>query len=374
MLIFLVSCSAKDIDIEGKPVPNLRSWLAVNDNIRNEIKWEEDNNPSYWYGGTLSELIYDNWPENDKIALDDSFERAWQWLYQSQETSILGSEEFSMPLKCTYCEGRLVSHPTSGPFTVIDEDLSKKVYITYVAHSLAVEIGGIVNWSIANSSPSELHHYFNSRSLMHRVGALGNAEFFFGNPGGGGDARIKYLGNVSPATPIYAYRWMVNSGLLQSSHEATIKAVLTWFRDNAVHFYGGYTYENANDHWGYPSQTSAYHLIKGTVRESESSPKHWTAGCHGTAGFIKSVFKTINIPVEIIYTCGHAQLYFPTIGKYMDHGDNPYNANVRSQTSKDIGGILIDQATYTARFGANPDYHDTGDPECTYIGYAATNF
>ena len=372
--IFLIGCSGTDIDVEGVPAPNLRSWLSTHDTIRTSIKLEDDANPSYWYGGSLTELEYDNWSETDKNLLDSSFERAWSWLYQSGETSILGTEEFGMPLSCTFCESSLVSNPTGNPFLMIPESLAKTPYISYVAFSLALEIGSKLSWSIASSSSSELHHYFNSRSIMHRVGAYNDGAFFFGSPGGAGDVRNKYLGNISPATPIYAYRWFVNNALLKTTHEATIYAVLEWFRNNAVHFYGAYTIENMDAHWGYPAQASAYHIMTGTVRDTESSARHWTAGCHGTAGFIKSVMKAVNIPVEILYVCGHAQLYFPTIDKYIDHGDDPYNANVRTQPSKNISGIFIDATTHQSWFTATPDFLPTGSPECTNIGKAAQDF
>lgn len=367
-----VSCTDKNIDVEGPPMPNLRSYLDANPNLKDNIKFEQDASPSYYYGGTLNELSYENWLEADKAALDASFERAWQWIYVSQQASILGEQEFSMPLSCTYCEGRLLTFPNNGPFTVIPEDFSKRAYIAFVAHSLALEAGGRLQWSILNSSANDLHHFLNSRSMMHRLGGTG--EFFFGEPGGGGNARIKYLGRVSPATPIYAFKWLVANNILQSTQQATVLALLQWMRTHAVHFYGSATYQNMMDHWGYPAQTSAYHVMIGTVRATESEPQHWTAGCHGTAGFLKSVLKSVNIPVQPIFTCNHAQVYFPTLGLYMDHGDNPYNNNVIADSAKSISGVLIDQATHTGWFTTSPDYLDPANPACANIGRAATEF
>lgn len=373
LLALIVSaCTDENIDVEGPVAPVLSEWLDTNSNIKNALKIEQDANPSYYYGGTLTELSYDDWSAEDKAALDEAFQRAWYWLYVSTETTILGTEEFSMPLECVYCEGRLITNPTFGPFSIIPEALSKRAYIAYVAQSLALEAGSGLGWSILASPDAELHHFFNTRALMHRVG--GTTEFFIGEPGGGGDARIKYVGRVSPATPIYVYKWLVRNDILQSTQEATILALLQWMRTHAVHFYGSATYATMNEHWGYPSQTSAYHVMTGTIRDTELLPQHWTAGCHGTIGFLKSVLKAVNIPAQPIYTCGHAQMYFPTLDLYLDHGDNPYNATVINQPVKNISGILISPATYTARFSATPDYLNPADPMCNSIGQAATDF
>lgn len=380
ILILLSACTqvnnADTISSEGPEVPDLSAWLTANPNIQAALKIEQDNSPSssYWYGGTLVEKSYTQWSDAEKQALADAFRRAWIWLYVTQDRSTLGSEEFTMPIRCIDCSSRLASTPTGYPYTPVSEDLGKKVYIAYAAHSLALELGqGGVSWSVASDDAATLHHYFNSRSVVFR--SNGSSSFFVGSPGGPGDSRDKYLGDTSPATPIYAYNWLVNNNLLGSTHEQTILAVLDWFRSNAIHFYGNYSISNHNDHWGYPGQVPVHLLMQGTVRNTESQARHWTAGCHGTAGFIQSVLKAVNIPVEIIYTCGHAQLYFPSIDRYMDHGDNPYNSNVSGQPTKNISGILLDSTTYTSRFGVSPDYIAPGtSPQCDFIGQAAADF
>ncbi|MEZ4870657.1 MAG: hypothetical protein R2827_00130 [Bdellovibrionales bacterium] len=366
----LIGCDEENIDVEGSEAPNLRTWLSNNSAVANSINLEDAQTPSFFGGATLSETNYVSWSESDKELLDAAFARAWQRLYNSAYT---GQDEFEMPMPCSSCITNLMTSPTNTPLTEISENFGKFIYMTYVAHSLAVEIGGAVNWSVAASSSSELHHFFNSRSMMHRK--YYDAGFFVGKPAAGaGDMRIKYLGRATPATANFSYRWLVDNNLLKTTQAETINAVLQWFRDNAIHFYGSATYENMVSHWGYPSQPSVYNVARGTIRETESEVQHWTAGCHGTAGFIKSVLKTANIPVEVIYTCGHAQLYFPTIDMYMDHGDNPYSSIVKNQPEKSITGILIDASTYTARFTASPDYIAPGDSKCNYIGQAATDF
>lgn len=377
-LIFNLGCfGGKKIDLEAPHKPSsLASWLDNNANIKNAIQLEESNlpAPSYLGGGALNEISWDNWSSSDKQALSDAFDRAWAWMYETDKPfSNLGADEFSMPLSCPNCEALLISNPNDIAKTIIGEASSKTAYIASVAHSLAGEIGGSIPWSILNEPSSNLHHYFNSRSMMHRNNST--TEFVFGAPLGAGslNAREKYLGNSTPATPRYAHSFLVNNGILGSTQSETIAALLQWVRENMVHYYLTSTYTNTNDHWGYPGRPSVFSVIEGTIRASESTPNHWTAGCHGTAGFIKSVFKSVNIPVEILYVCGHAQLYFPSIGMYIDHGDNPYNSNVKN-SSFSITNLYVDQATHEQWFSATPDFLPSSDPLCANIGRKTLDF
>ena len=150
-------------------------------------------------------------------------------------------------------------------------------------------------------------------------------------------------------------------------------ALTEWARDNMVHFYGTSGLQNMVDHWGHPTRAPVSQIINGTVRATESVTQHWTAGCHGTAGFYKAVLRAVNIPVQILYVCGHAQIYFPTEGLYLDHGDNPYSSNVSSSSSS-IEGIFIDEATHLERFGSSPDFLSSGDANCSNVGRAASEF
>lgn len=370
----LLSCTEDgNSDSLSESVPDLRAWLDTNSNIASAIKLEDVAAQTYFYGGSLSETAYDSWSETDKTALDEAFSRAWANLVLNPSSSAIGTNEFSMPLECTFCVERLQTHPSYPPFTIIPEDLSKRAYISYVAQSLALEISGGLGWSILEESETHLYHYLNSRAMMHRLTGS-STDFFFGYAGSPGTIRGQYIGRGTPATPIYTYWWFRNNQLLGDTKEQTIYNVLEWFRQNAVHYYGSSSYLNMNDHWGYPSQPPANYVISGTILSGESVTKNWTAGCHGTTGFIKSALKAINIPAEVIYTCGHAQLYFPTLDRYLLHGDDPYNNDIKNQPEKNISGLLIDSTTYTSLFGSSPDFIDPSDGRCSNIGYAGDNF
>ena len=61
------------------------------------------------------------------------------------------------------------------------------------------------------------------------------------------------------------------------------------------------------------------------------------------------MLRAVNIPVQPVWVCGHELAHFMTENLYLDHGDDPYNANVKNSNSP-ILSLLIDEATYTAWF------------------------
>src|SRR5215217_2425075 len=93
---------------------------------------------------------------------------------------------------------------------------------------------------------------------------------------------------------------------------------------------------------------------------SQASPwdgiKHWTAGCHGTAGFLRAVLRTTNIPVAHKHRGGHALPYFSADGLYLSHGDDPYHHYTRTDPPYSMSELLIDQSKFDSWFGsAVPD-------------------
>jgi len=60
---------------------------------------------------------------------------------------------------------------------------------------------------------------------------------------------------------------------------------------------------------------------------------------------------------------------------YLDHGDDPYNQNVKN-SSQPISNVLIDEATYKTRFTTDLTVNITDDqsPACASIGLAAQQF
>ena len=98
-------------------------------------------------------------------------------------------------------------------------------------------------------------------------------------------------------------------------------------------------------------------IIEGTINPEWTSdePRHWTAGCHGTVGFLRAVLRTVNIPVGYSYAVGHGQPRFLHEDLYIPHGDDVYTGYVKAQPPVPISRLLIDAATHEAWFGSSVD-------------------
>jgi hypothetical protein len=81
----------------------------------------------------------------------------------------------------------------------------------------------------------------------------------------------------------------------------------------------------------------------------------------------------VNIPVRPVWVCGHELAFFPTEHLYMDHGDNPYNLNVKN-SPKPMTAFLIDEATYKAWFTNDLTANITvgASPACANVGKVTT--
>lgn len=357
-------------NVHAKPA-SLDAWLSERPTIKAAIKMERSSGgSSYVVGGTLSENGWDDWSEEERQAVRDAFDRQWTWLYETADhANSLGSDEFALPIACSNCATNLGSNPGGSPMTIITPATAASLYYAQLAHALALEAGGALPWSVASDSSAQLHHFFNSRAVMHRYGS----NYLVGPPNVTLNERIKNIGSVSPATPRWTYAWMLRNGMIRSTKTETIHAFLQWARENLTHFYNAASYANNNDHWLTPQRPPVERVLQGTTSTSYGF-RYWTEGCHGTAGLVKAVMRVLNIPVEVLYVCGHAQIYFPTEGKYIDHGDNPYSADVRTNTARPISELLIDQATHTSWFSASPDFLPAGNPLCDNIGRQADGF
>jgi hypothetical protein len=62
--------------------------------------------------------------------------------------------------------------------------------------------------------------------------------------------------------------------------------------------------------------------------------------------------------MELMRVCTHYQLYFPTEGLYVDHGDDPYSGYANPVTA-----VIIDEPTYVSWFGPNTHNEDQNEPE-----------
>jgi hypothetical protein len=84
----------------------------------------------------------------------------------------------------------------------------------------------------------------------------------------------------------------------------------------------------------------------------ENSVRHWTAGCHGTAGFLRAILRTVNIPVVHDHQCGHALPFFSADGLHLSHGDDPYSSYTFADPPYSMSELLIDQTKFDSWFGS----------------------
>lgn len=213
-----------------------------------------------------------------------------------------------------------------------------RTYVAHVAHSLVVEACGWVPWSIAGDG-------FVGRNLL-----LGSDSLFA--PTSSGTYRILYYehGYGTPGDPTRVYRFLREEGVVAGNRLDTVGRMIEWCRDHLRHFTGPVSRENFIATWDYPG----YPPVEKLIADAASAPTVFarTAGCWGTTAFLRLVLRTVNIPVSLLTRCGHAQPCFPSEGRYLDHGDNPYNRNFIDSGASGLD-LLIDNATYREWFDSS---------------------
>jgi hypothetical protein len=236
-----------------------------------------------------------------------------------------------------------------------------KLYLAHVAFSLAQELAHPLPWSLADDSDETLRYLFDS-SVM--AWYLPNGNYGMGTYAGANFPALR--ANTRPQTtfapPMWTYPWLQQAGLIGATRQETIGKVLEWMRGNLWHFYGTDTFGTYNAVWQYRGYVPLSRIIGGTVAANDpvDGLQHWTAGCHGSVGFLHAVLRVLNVPVQPVWVCGHELAFFPSEKLYLDHGDDPYNAVVRAAPNSPILSLLIDEATYQSWFTSDLTVNITG--------------
>jgi len=319
--------------------PSLDRWLGRHHALRDSIIWEYSRPLSVPFSSQLAQP-YENWPERDKGALQTAFEAAWN----SRSINLHDPPPNILRLR----DG-------SAPTTALSPADAHSFYLASVGQSLAVEIDSRVAWSVANYSTDNLAVLFDSR------------EFFVWNSDDNG-YRIGDLkgGHVVPASPHTMYEFLRDNDLIGPHRLGTIVRMLTWCHHNMSHYIGKHTAKNCQDVWQYRGEAPVLRTIQGTM--SQASPwdgiKHWTAGCHGTAGFLRAVLRTLNIPVVHKHQCKHALAYFSADGLYLSHADDPYHYYTHANPPYSMFELLIDESKFDSWFGSEV----SDEAKCKHVG------
>jgi hypothetical protein len=346
----------------GRP-PSVTCWLYRHPKVAWQIRWQFTFESSAYDIPESAKRPWIDWTAAEKNELQAAFDAAWTWFESQSGIYTPAGETLVHPPP----NQKDTSNDNGSPWTSVTGTYARDLYIQWIALQLAVEIGNRVPWSVTTYNAEKLQVLFDSAAIMSRL-ADGSYNVATGSPGHPNYVKRKdNLGASLIAPPRYTYSFLVNSGIIGATRLATIGKLLDWVSANCVHYFGASTYQNMEDHWQYRGCPPIGRTIEGTTNPNigSGSFNHWTAGCHGTTGLLRNVLRAVNIPAAITTVCGHSQAVFLTEGRYLDHGDNPYNSTFTG-TGLPAVDLLIDQATYESWFGTSTDNRSEG---CDKIGH-----
>jgi hypothetical protein len=358
------------------PAPDLNGWLTSHPGVAGAIKWQyrpADLYNVYTPPGDSDKIAWADWNPSQKNDLNQAFINAYAWLTG-------GARQVQLPY-----EG-LTDQPLNTHPNLLDNSISVmehvtpaymwNLYIAHVAFSLAMEVTKQLPWSITGYDDDSLRYLFDSTTMawgMYWSPSGQPASYSMGTyriPA----KRVDNLPKTAFAPPSWTYPFLVQSGLVGATRIETIGNILDWMRQNLTHFYGNDSFGNMYAVWQYRGYPPISRIVNGTtdLNNPDIGPRHWTAGCHGSVGFLNEVLRTVNIPVQPVWMCDHEMPYFVTEKMYMDHGDDPYNRNVKD-SQVPILSLLIDEATYQSWFthDLTVNITDPTSPACANVGRRA---
>lgn len=314
------------LPIKPGPIDSCAFWLGNNPQVANAIVWRDAGVPR----------AYPSWTPSEKAELCDA---VWR-IRIGNWTRLSATPPIALNV---YGSGELFA-------AELDKTTAWQYFIGYVAQSIAAEQAGWLSWSVAGYSPAELELLFDSHSLFEwlsgrqKYGVLRDHGILLRH------------GAAMPGDPVRTFDFLRSNGLIGPTTRHTIERLLEWCRSNLSHFYGGYDPANLNAHWQYQGWPPVERIISGATHPQYGFA-HWTAGCWGTVGFLRTVLRTANIPVLLEKRCDHALSHFVREALYLSHGDDPYNQlSMGNPPPFPAGTLLIDQATFDGWFGsALPD-------------------
>jgi hypothetical protein len=338
-------------------------WLQRHPRIGNAIQWEHAWEPA---GSTTN---YFGWPDVEKCELQN-------FVYHFAECNTIDmADPPSNAASLDDFEAVRQEIPT---------DTAKRWFLAHVAYCLAVEMGDWVPWSLTGYTDDSLANLLDSRHLFHW------------RQGGGYEIVWYDHGMVLPSCPRFTYEFLYKNDLIGYDSLDTIARVLDWCRWNLGHYYnshvnrtpltedgwtwvgGGHNTIDMFIHWQYRGFPPVRRMIEGTTRHVPDELfwqdgvgnrtdefGHWTAGCHGTVGFLRAVLRAVNIPVAYVMVCNHAMPYFMHQNLFLSHGDDPYDGRDELQHARredlHIEDLLIDIATFFLWFyGSERDCSNVG--------------
>jgi hypothetical protein len=330
----------------------LRCWLDQNPLVAFSLIWETVDPVT----GDVTPRSYHSWTEYQKADLDWAFYVFYVWLE--------GDLKYNMPI------------PPDPPFNMIPPEAlitptglnSQQAWVLYTAtvgHSLALEIGGFVPWSVRDYSLNDLMTIF-SGARMFKSGKLTYPILENGT-----QTTATFIGHwiygVTHAIPTNTFRFFVDNDIIRWNHYYTIARFLQWGRKEMAH-YGTFSGEDPTpmEHmyifWQYYGAPPVVRILEGTPRLWDNHVKSWAKGCSGVSYFLASALRNLNIPAYRLYDAdllgGHSVPVFPSIGHTLSHGDDVYGMKMNFPTMDPSyippEEVLLPMATFNQWF-----YHET---------------
>jgi hypothetical protein len=353
--------------------PDLNAWLTAHPNVANAIKWQyQPADPANVYipPTDADKVAWAQWTSNQKTDLNNAYLAVCDWFTQ-------GRQQVQMPYG-GLTDMPVNTHPSVNSDSVsVTEVVSPSymwdLYVAHVAFSLAAELSKELPWSIADYDDESLRYLFDSTTMAWDMASV--QGYSMGTNANRVPAkRADNLPMTALAPPLWTYPFLRDASLIGATRIETIGRVLDWMRQNLSHFYGNSSFGNMFAVWQYRGYPPLSRIVSGTVDTNNPGlgAYHWTAGCHGSVGLLNQVLRAVNIPVQPVWVCGHELPYFVTEKMYMDHGDDPYNQNVKHSNAP-ILSFLINEATYQSWFSNDLTINitDYASPACANVGRRA---
>jgi hypothetical protein len=308
-------------------------WLNKHTNLSNAIIWRENSSKDNPKGIPYA---YNTWEDDKKQELSKTF---WNTLLDI----LPGLNDVPDTTINLSDDGTVYS-------TDLKPDDAWIYYITYIAHTIRVEIDKLVHWSILRYNSTQLEFLLDSRTFFEY--SENNEVYSIIR----WDSSLFSHGAVTMGDPVRIYDFIDNEKLIGITRWGTVGRFLGWCRDNLVHFNGKNNPKDYEKYWQYEGYPPVERIINGT-KLPDKEVQHYTAGCFGTTGLLRTVFKTINIPVLLEERCGHAMPHFVYDAShefYLSHGDDPYNSLYKHSTPKFIPlELIIDHNKFDEWFNKN---------------------
>lgn len=360
---------------EPPSYPDLSTWLLQHQNVSKAIKWQfqpADMNNAYAAPTENNKVAWPNWTPVQKAELNQVYLDTCVWFDA-------GAHQVQLdPNGLTDAPTNTNPNVAGDGLTVMEgvsPDYMWNLYLAHVGFSLAAELTQRLPWSITGYDDMGLRYLFDSTTMAWN---LFNSYYEMGTYSAFVPAkRADNLPKTPFAPPEWMYPFLKQGGLIAPTRLETIGAVLDWMRHNLWHFFGQDTFGNCFAVWQYRGYPPLSRIVTGTVDTNNQGlgAHHWTMGCHGSVGLLNAVLRVVNIPVQPVWIAGHELAYFMTEKMYMDHGDDPYNQNVKNSMAS-ILNVLIDEPTYQARFtnDLTANITDPNSPALMNVGLSAAQF